>query len=639
MCGIAGAAWTSDATPLERATLERMTTLLRHRGPDDAGYHHDQGDWGGVALGHRRLSIIDLAGGHQPLANEDESIWTVFNGEIYNYQDLRRDLEGRGHRFRTRSDTEVLVHLYEDFGAACVEHLRGMFALAIWDARKKQLFLARDRLGQKPLVYREEAGRLVFASELKAILAVPGMPREMDPVALDEYLLYQYVPHPRTIFRGVSKLPPAHYAVYRGGRLEIAPYWQPEFNAERRRPVAEYRERLRETLTEATRLRMISEVPLGSFLSGGVDSTIITGLMQQVAGEPVKTYSIGFPVAGYDETAYAREAAGFLGTDHHEFCVEPDSIDLLPKLVWHYDEPFGDSSAIPTYYVSQYSRREVTVAVTGDAGDELFFGYPRYQAVWLAGRIDRLPKPLRLAAAARLWQRLPASPDQKSPIRRMKKLLAALGEPPERRYLRWVGLFDDARRRALYSDGFRESLDGHDAARFVLDAYARCRQRDFLSQTTFVDLLTYLPGALLAKVDIASMAHGLECRSPLLDHHVVELAIAMPMALKQQGMTGKRIFKETFADLLPPSIRQRRKMGFGVPLDAWFRGQLRRHLTEVLLDPVSLGRGYFRPEVVQRMVREHVEGRWDHSYRLWALLWFEHWHRMFLDHGNADLIS
>lgn len=636
MCGIAGAVWTSKAPPLGPETLERMTTLLRHRGPDDQGAYYDRADWGGVALGHRRLSIIDLQGGHQPLANEDESVWTIFNGEIYNFEELRRQLKSQGHRFRTRCDTEVLVHLYEEYGTACVERLRGMFALAIWDAPRKQLFLARDRLGQKPLVYCDQPGRLLFASELKAMLSVPGMRREMDPAALDDYLLYQYVPHPRTIYAGMRKLPPGHSAVWRDGRLQVTPYWQPDFNNEVSRSDDDWRDRLRTTLTEATRLRMISDVPLGAFLSGGVDSTIVAGLMQKASNRPVKTYSIGFPVVGYDETAYAREAAEFLGTEHHELTVEPDSIGLLPKLVWHYDEPFGDSSAIPTYYVSQLSRREVTVAVTGDAGDELFFGYPRYQAVRLADRIDRLPQAMRRVVAARLWQRLPASPNQKSPVRRMKKFLAALDEPPERRYLRWVGLFDEARRRELYTDDFRASLCSHDAADFVLDAYRRCARRDFLSRTTFVDLLTYLPGALLAKVDIASMAHGLECRSPLLDHHVVELAVAMPIALKQRGMTGKRILKETFADLLPPSIRNRKKMGFGVPLDAWFRGRLRGHLTEVLLDPMTLGRGYFRPAAVEQMVREHVEGRWDHSYRLWALLFFEHWHRMFLEGGNAD---
>jgi asparagine synthase (glutamine-hydrolysing) len=635
MCGICGIAWTDDHEPADDAVLERMTDVLRHRGPDDRGVYRTRG----VALGFRRLSIIDLSGGHQPMSNEDGSIWVVFNGEIYNFQALRHRVEGTGHTLRTVSDTEVIVHLYEDEGPEFVRRLRGMFAIALWDGRERQLVLARDRLGVKPLVYRAEPGRIAFASELKALLQLPDVPRELDPSSLDHYLALQYVPHPRTIFRGIHKLPPAHYAVWCDGQLELTPYWKLDPNREVELPEAEYRERLRATLGEATRLRMISDVPIGAFLSGGIDSTITVGLMQQAASEPVRTFSIGFPVADFDEREYARIAARHLQTNHHEFVVEPKSLEVLPRLIWHYDEPFADSSAIPTYYVSQVTRSQVTVALTGDAGDELFAGYPRYAAARLSAWFDRLPRELRMILSSSLWQRLPSSRRQKSRLRRLKRLLATLRDPPERRYLRWVSIFDEPQRSELYSDDFVATLDDADPAEFLLAPFSAARRRDFVSRACYVDILSYLPCDLLTKVDIASMAHGLECRSPFLDHHVVELAVQMPVSLKMRRLNGKRILKETFADLLPREIRRRGKMGFGVPLAHWFRGELAGYVREILLDASSLSRGYFRPEVVRRLVDDHQSGRWDHSYRLWALLFFELWHRMYLDAAEPAMIQ
>ncbi len=633
MCGICGIAWTNDREPPESAVLDRMTDVLAHRGPDDRGVWRDDG----VALGFRRLSIIDLSGGSQPMSNEDGSIWIVFNGEIYNFQALRHRLEGNKHTFRTASDTETILHLYEDEGPACVERLRGMFAFAIWDGRERRLMLARDRLGVKPLVYRHEPDRLIFASELKSLLQVPDVPRELDPTALDHYLALQYVPHPRTIFRGIQKLPPAHYAIWQNGRIELVRYWEPDWNREQPLSEPEYRERLRDTLAEATRLRMIADVPLGAFLSGGIDSTITVGLMQQVAERPVKTFSIGFPVAEFDETRFARLAADHLKTDHHEFTVEPSCVEILPRLVWHFDEPFADSSAIPTFYVSQLTRQHVTVALTGDAGDELFAGYPRYRAVKLAAYFDRLPGALRATVASPIWQYLPASVRQKSKRRQFKKLVAHLRESPERRYARWVTIFDEPARVDLYEDDFIAELEDADPAGFLLSTYARSRRRDIVSRTSFVDIETYLPCDLLTKVDIASMANSLECRSPFLDHHVVELAVQMPISLKMPYLNGKHILKRTFSDLLPPEIVKRPKMGFGVPLDSWFRGELVGYLRNVLLDSHTLGRGYFRPDAVRRLVDDHQAGRWDHSYRLWSLLFFELWHRMYLD--ETDLLQ
>lgn len=636
MCGIAGVAWTSDSAPFDQAVLRRMIDAIAHRGPDDAGTYASLPSPGpGAVLGHRRLSIIDIGGGHQPLSNEDGTVWIAFNGEIYNYKELQASLTRRGHTFRTSSDTETIVHLYEQYGPDCVSQLRGMFAFAIWDQNERTLFLARDRLGKKPLVYRHEAQRLMFASELKALLQVPGVPRELDRQAVDDYLTYQYVPHPQSILKGYSKLPPAHWALYQDGKLRVERYWRPAYSPPPDRKefasLNEARSELRETLTTAVKLRMRSDVPLGAFLSGGVDSTIIAGLMQSLSSRPVKTFSIGFPVAAFDERTYAREAAKHLGTEHHEQVVEPSALQILPQLIWHYDEPFADSSAIPTMYLSEMTRREVTVSLSGDGGDELFAGYKRYQAVKLGGWADRLPQFLRNWMASPVWQQLPASVRQNSKRRRLKRLLSAMALEPRQRYLKWVSIFDDERRADLYTPEFRASLGGHDSAEFLLQAYEECPDRDFVTRTTCADVLTYLPCDILTKVDIASMAFALEARSPFLDHEVVDFAARLPIEWKMRGRHGKQILVDTFADLLPKRIQTRAKMGFGVPLDHWFRNELRPLIEDVLLTPASLNRGLFQPAQVRRLVDEHVRGAWDHSYRLWSLLVLELWQRTFLD--------
>ena len=644
MCGIAGGSWKEHAEPLNDAILRRMTDLLDHRGPDDRGsYFATPGFAGGAALGFRRLSIIDLSGGHQPMSNEDGTIWIAFNGEIYNYRELKPELEQSGHRFRTASDTECIVHAYEQWGNDCVKHLRGMFAIAIWDDRRRVLFLARDRMGQKPLIYRLANGRVTFASELKSLLEVPGASRDVDPRAVADFVTLQYVPHPRTILQGYSKLPPAHWAEFNAttGDFSVQRYWQapyqrPEAEGGSHRitpspTAADWSSQLRQILDDAVRIRMRCDVPFGAFLSGGVDSTIISSLMQKHSDRPIQTFSIGFSEKGFDERSYAREAAKKIGTDHHEFVVEPSAIEMLPKLIWHYDEPFADSSAIPTMYLSQLTRQHVTVALTGDGGDELFAGYDRYLAVDLASRIDHLPRLLRAGMTNPIWQRFPASVQQKSRIRQVKRFLAALGQAPERRYANWVSIFDDARRPGLFSSEFSRSLDHYDSASFLLDAYGRCSEPDFVQRTTCVDTETYLPCDILTKVDIASMAFSLECRSPFMDHHVVELAAQIPRQLKLRGRRGKQILIDTFADLLPASIQTRRKMGFGVPLDHWFRHSLRSLLADTLLDQKCLDRGYFNPSAVRSLVDEHLSLKWDHSARLWLLLVFELWHQRFVD--------
>jgi asparagine synthase (glutamine-hydrolysing) len=640
MCGITGAVWTDPRLAIDSPLLARMSEMLRHRGPDDSGSYETglrarpgHGNQPGVALAHRRLSIIDLAGGHQPMSNEEGSVWIVFNGEIYNYQELRRRLDGAGHQFRSTSDTEVLVHLYEDEGLDFLEHLNGMFALAIWDQPRARLILARDRLGKKPLVYRHQPGRLLFASELKSLLAVPDVSREIDPQALDEYLTYQYVPHPRTILRGIAKLPPAHYAVFEDGLLTLSRYWSPDFRSERAGTLAEDAMELRSLLTDSVRLRMRSDVPWGAFLSGGIDSSLIVGLMQQLSPAPVKTFSIGFAQPEYDESRYARQVAERTGTEHHELRVGANELQILPKLIWHFDEPFADSSTIPTYWVSKLAREFVTVALTGDGGDELFAGYRRYQANRLAGWMDAWPGPLRRFLAADFWQRFERGRPQRSTLRRAARFAHSLTLSPQRRHVEWIATFNEARRGALYTDAFRAALPDSDPVDFFGRAFARSAGRDPVTRASLADLETYLAGDLMTKVDIASMANGLECRQPFLDYRVVELAARLPVGHKLGWRQGKRILREAFADLMPPD---RPKMGFGVPLDHWLRGALKSTAYEVLLDRRSIERGYFRREAIEQMLAEHDSRRFDHSHRLWALLVLEWWHREWIDGHRCD---
>lgn len=679
MCGIAGGAWSTRGESITLSQVQQMTNAIAHRGPDDSGFYHselEQHEWdghsqvelrrdgAGATLAFRRLSIIDLSTGHQPLSNEDGTIWISFNGEIYNYRELQAELLSRGHRFRTQGDTETIVHLYEEMGPRCVEKLRGMFAIALWDSREKRLFLARDRLGKKPLVYHYDGERIVYASELKALLTIPGLKREIEPTALLDYLTWQYVPHPKCMLKGFKKLPPAHFALFHEGNLTIERYWRPGFEADwgssaelltstassmaeasaavtfgapPSEVLAGARAQLRATLTDAVRLRMRSDVPLGAFLSGGIDSTIIAGLMQSESSQPIKTFTIGFPQKSFDEREPARRTAQFLGTDHHELLIEPQALEILPKLIWHYDEPFADSSAIPTMYLSEMTRQHVTVALSGDGGDELFAGYDRYHAVAVGERFDRLPAFVRSILTGRFWQRLPASTRQKSRRRRFKRLLSALGYPRERRYLKWISIIDDERLPGLLSDDLRSTLAQHDPAMFLLSAYQECPRRDFVTRTTAADVLTYLPCDILNKVDIASMAYSLEVRAPFLDQEVVELAARMPIEWKRHSGKGKQIVRETFADLIPPEIQNLPKMGFGVPLDSWFRNELRPLLEGTLLTQKSLERGWFDRQSVKQLVEDHFADRWDHSYRLWALLVFELWQQRFIDRTATPL--
>ena len=607
-----------------------MAEQLKHRGPDDEGLYLDP--QGRCGLSFRRLSIIDLAGGHQPICNEDETIWVVFNGEIYNFRELRDELRGQGHQFATNCDSEVIVHLYEQYGQACFERLAGMFAIAIWDQPNGRLLLARDRFGKKPLTYAVVGDRLYFASEAKAILALPGVPREIDAQSLHRYLLFQYVPAPHSIYKGFGKVPPGTFldlAAEQTPKLQPQHYWRLPKPEPFAGTYQDAKQRLGELLTQAVEKRLIADVPLGAFLSGGIDSSIVVGLMRRLGVSPLRTFSIGFPDPRYDETAYARQIAGIFETEHHEHTVTPQAREVLDTLAWHYDEPFADSSAIPTYYLSRWTRESVTVALTGDAGDECFAGYDRYRAAQLAARLDWLPRPLRAGLA--YLARCSPHGRPKSTSRRLYRFLSALGKPPSRRYLDWINIFPPASLISGYRPDFLEQIEFDEPLRWFDDLYrtAPGKPAEAAVQT---DFQSYLPYDLLTKVDIASMASGLECRCPLLDHELVTFALSLPLSWRLGG-SGKRILKDWASELLPPEILQRRKMGFGVPVGEWFRNELRTFLKTQLLGSDSLSRRFFRPDWLQEFVDQHLSGRANYEHPLWALLMLELWQQRWKSAG------
>ena len=636
MCGIAGIV-DLKGCPVERSVLEHLCARLAHRGPDDQGLYLD----GDAALGQRRLSIIDLSGGRQPMGNEDGTVWVTFNGEVYNFLDLRADLEARGHRFVTSSDTEVIVHAYEQHGAECVGRLRGMFAFAVWDRRRRMLLLARDRVGKKPLFYAEAGGQFLFASELQALLEHPYICREPDPAALDDYLTYGYIPAPRTAFRGVFKLPPAHtltLQVPEDGAGAIAPrvepYWRLKYTPKLDLDEQEAAEGLLEVLTEAVRLRLIADVPLGALLSGGVDSSLVVALMSRLSDRPVKTFSIGFEEKAFNELPYARLVAQRYGTDHHELIVRATALDVLPTLVRHYGEPFADSSAVPSYYVAQMTRQHVTVALNGDGGDECFAGYERYLASGLAERYQRIPKPLRVGMIEPLATLIPSTLPRRNRLGQAKRFLQVAAQPAARRYLRWVTYFTPEQKHGLLHVRIPGAPGGARWGRRGSSTSSMRHERDgcnHLDALLATDVRSYLPYDLLVKMDIATMANSLEARSPFLDHKVMEFAARLPGRYKLRGATSKYLLKKVARKLLPSQNLDRRKMGFGIPVGNWMRGELRPLLDDVLLSPRVLGRGYFRPEAVQRLVQENAEGTQDHTFRLWSLLWLELWHQEFLD--------
>lgn len=622
MCGIVGLFDTRGRREIDRALLKRMNDRHRHRGPDGDGEFFDPG----IALGHRRLAIIDLSGGAQPLFNEDDSVVVVFNGEIYNYQDLMQELMAAGHSFRTRSDTEVIVHAWEQWGEACVERFRGMFAFAIWDRNADKLFLARDRLGIKPLYYAELAdGTLVFGSELKSLLEHPRLGRDLDPTAIEEYFAYGYVPDPKTIYMSVRKLAPGHVLAWRRGELSPSPrkYWDVGFEPSDHRSEQEIGEDLIEQLREAVRLRMIAEVPLGAFLSGGVDSSAVVALMAGLSDKPVNTCSISFADPKFDESRYARQVAERYGTDHFVAQVDPDAFDLVDRLATMYDEPFADSSAMPTYRVCGLARQRVTVALSGDGGDEVFAGYRRYRWHDYEERIRRMmPDTVRQPVFGLLGQMYPKLDWAPKPLR-AKSTLQSIGRDTVGGFFHSVSVLYDGVRRPLYSDSFRRQLQGYHA-REVLDTVMRdAPADDHISRVQYADLKTYLAGDILTKVDRASMAHSLEVRVPVIDHRFIEWSARIPANLKLRSGEGKHIFKKSLEPYLDRDILYRQKMGFAVPLGSWFRGPLRDRVRSALCGPVLAETGIFDMKRLQTIVDQHQSGVREHSAVMWGLLMFE----------------
>ena len=634
MCGIGGCLIVRRAATCSEleARLWRMIATLRHRGPDDEGVWTD----GRAGLAHARLSIIDLSpAGHQPMASADGTAWITYNGEIYNFAEIRRELEALGYSFRSRGDTEVIVNGWQAWGPKIFSRLRGMFALAIWDRRSQRLILARDRLGKKPLYYAPTAIAFLFGSEIKAVLAWPGLSRTADLSAIDSYLTFGYVAAPQTAFTGIRKLPAAHYLVLEAqpdgslGELELVRYWRlpgPR-GVRRQRSAAELRRELVAQLEEAVRLRLISDVPLGAFLSGGVDSSAIVAMMARVGGGRVKTFSIGFSAKEYDETRYARMVAERYATDHEEFIVEPDAIAVLPQLIWHYGEPFADPSAIPTYYVSEMARRKVTVALNGDGGDECFLGYNRYKAMHHLSRLDGLPRWSRIGLGYSLAL-APPELQRRYKIPRIRALLQAPDQRPSRRYAFTIVYFTDDDKAAGYGDAMQEHLAG--SALDLLEPYF-AEADTLVSGANWADIHSYLPDDLMVKVDVASMAHGLESRSPLLDHVLMEWAAELPEHLQMAHGETKALFKSAMEPYLPKELLYRPKMGFGCPVDHWFRSELKEFAYETLLSQSARGRGLFRPAYVRTLLEEHCALTRDHHTRLWALLMLELWFQMWID--------
>ena len=634
MCGIAGfllAAGAPPASELE-ARLWAMITTLRHRGPDDEGVWTD----GRAGLAHARLSIIDTTpAGHQPMACVDASVWISYNGEVYNFAELRKELAALGYPFRSRSDTEVIVNGWHAWGPRILSRLRGMFALAIWDRRSRRLTLARDRLGKKPLYYAASRDGLVFGSEIKALLAWPGMHRAPNLGAIDRYLSFGYVPAPDTAFVGIRKLPAAHYLSVEThtdgylGEPELVRYWSlPEIGASRRlHPVEELRRELLARLEEAVRLRLVSDVPLGAFLSGGIDSSAVVATMARVGCGPVKTFSIGFSEQGYDETRYARMVAERYATNHHEFVVKPDAVAVLPRLIWHYGEPFADPSAIPTYYLAELACGEVTVALNGDGGDECFFGYPRYKAMSYLSRFDATPEWSRNVLQALLGM-APRSLQRQLKLPRIRALLRAPSQHPGRGYAAALGWFTEEDKEDCYAEAMQEQLPRADLDLF--EPYFAAAG-SLVAGANRADLHTYLPDDLLVKIDVASMAHGLETRSPLLDHVFVEWAVGLPDRLKLARGTSKALFKSAMAPYLPAGLMHRPKMGFSCPIDHWFRNEMKELAYDTLLSHRASGRSLFRPTHVRRLLEEHCGMRQDHHQQLWALLVLELWFEMWID--------
>lgn len=624
MCGICGIFEFERRSDMDRDTVHKMNQTMIHRGPDDGGVFLGPG----IGLGHRRLSIIDLAGGHQPMSNEDGTVWVLLNGEIYNYAELRADLLQRGHIFTTKSDTEAIVHLYEEYAEECFAKLRGMFSIAIWDSRSRKLVLARDRVGKKPLFFAANEKRILFGSELKALLAGDSLSREIDSHALSDYFSFGYIPAPKTIYRAVRKVMPGHYVVGSANGLTETQYWDLSFGKVESRSVAEWGEMLRHELSEATRVRLMSDVPLGAFLSGGIDSSSVVAMMSRLMDRPVTTCSIGFQEKKYNESEYAQHVSKLFCTDHHEEIVQPNAVEIVDKLAWHYDEPFADSSAIPTYYVSKIARSQVTVALGGDGGDESFAGYRRYKLDHYENRLrSYVPAALRHNVFGPLGRWYPALAWAPR-VFRGKSSFQSLSRSPLEGYFNSISYFRPGDKAQLFSSDFQSRLGGYDSLEVLRHYYDRVDTDDLLSKIQYVDIKTYLTDDILTKVDRASMAVSLEVRAPMLDHKFLELAAAIPSSLKLHNGTGKYILKKALEPVLPANILYRQKQGFAVPLDVWFRRELKEMAHHVILETED---GILDNRFLKKIWDQHQRGTYDRSALLWSALMFRKWQQTFCD--------
>jgi asparagine synthase (glutamine-hydrolysing) len=622
MCGICGVVDFDQPDAVSAELLQRMNDTLKHRGPDDAGVYLAPH----VGLGHRRLSIIDVAGGRQPISNEDGTVWVLLNGEIYNYSELCHRLLQRGHRFSTKSDTEAIVHLYEDKGEECFAELRGMFSIALWDARQRKLVLARDRVGKKPLFYFSKGSQILFGSELKALLAAGTVPRTIDERAVSDYFSLGYIPAPKTIYQGVSKVLPGHYLVASCGNVRSLRYWDVSFAQIEDKTEEQWCELLRQELCEATRVRLMSEVPLGAFLSGGMDSSAVVAVMSRIMSRPVTTCSIAFDQEEYNESEFARQVAEQFHTHHHEHMVQPSAVEILDKLAWHFDEPFADSSAIPTYYVSAVARQHVTVALGGDGGDENFAGYRRYYFDRYENRLrGYVPASLRRSIFGPLGKYYPGLAWAPRMFRG-KATFQSLSRSPLEGYFNTVSIFRPDEKPQLLTPDFRQSLGAYDTLDVLREYYDRADTTDPLSRVQYVDIKTYLTDDILTKVDRASMAVSLEVRAPLLDHKLMGLVASMPSFLKLRNRVGKYIFKKALEPVLPPEILYRKKQGFSIPLDHWFRRELR----ELAYDVIFSGRdGILNRTYLQKIWEQHQKKQFNRSAYLWAVLMFRKWQQVF----------
>ncbi len=622
MCGIVGQIGSGGG-----CLAHAMCDALAHRGPDDEGFYRTQG----AILGHRRLSIIDLSGGHQPISNEDESVWVVFNGEIYNFEEIRANLEKKGHTFRTASDTEVIVHAYEEYGEACPQLFCGMFAFAVWDERNQTLFAARDHIGVKPLYYSTFRSNFLFASEIKAILAA-GVPREIDYESLDDYLTYLYTVPPRTIYRSIRQLPPAHFMTWHNGQLRVQRYWKldysPESHSERY-----WVEEVQSCLSNVIRGNLVADVPLGSFLSGGMDSSTIVATMRQVSREPIQTFTIGFGKDGnlYDEVSQARTLASHFGTHHHELRAEREIKDVIPSVVSHFDEPFGNPTAILVYILSDLIRRHVKVVLAGDGGDEVFGGYTRYLGASWSERYRFIPASVRRSLINPMVQMLPESTRGHHMLRRIREFSSGTLLSSEEMYTSWITYFSATERRSLYTEDLTRCIGAHDSQGYVRDLFRECDATDFVSKAMYVDMLSFLPNNVLQYSDRMSMAHGLEIRVPFTDPRLVELMSRVPSSLKVTGKQSKYLMRKAMQGVLPQDVLRRKKLGFNPPMGVWLTTFLADHVEELLSKETLESRGYFRPDAVHSLLERHRSGRRDFTWHIWSLIIFEIWHRMYID--------